>query len=205
MTSFSKRFCDALKIRNMTAAELSRKLNINEGTISQYKKGLYEPKQKRLQNIADALNVSVAWLMGADVPMESPKNLIPISKIKKIPVLGRIACGEPIFADDNIEGYIIEPKGVNADFALICKGDSMIDANIFNDDTVFVKSQPMVENGEIAAILIGNEATLKKFYLHNDTITLIAANSSYEPIVYKKEELNNIKVLGKAVAVLRNL
>lgn len=205
MTSFSKRFCDALTIRNMTAAELSRKLNINEGTISQYKKGLYEPKQKRLQNIADALNVSVAWLMGADVPMESPKNLIPISKIKKIPVLGRIACGEPIFADDNIEGYIIEPKGVNADFALICKGDSMIDANIFNDDTVFVKSQPMVENGEIAAILIGNEATLKKFYLHNDTITLIAANSSYEPLVYKKEELNNIKVLGKAVAVLRNL
>lgn len=206
MTDFATRLCEALDVRHMTAAELSRKLNINEGTISQYKKGLYEPKQRRLQVIAEILNVSIPWLMGADVPMEcNISNFVPIEKIKKIPVLGRIACGEPILAEENIEGYIYEPKGIRADFALVCKGDSMIDANIFDNDTVFIKSQETVENGEVAAVLIGDEATLKKVYLQNDTLTLIAANSNYEPFVYKNEELNNIRILGKAVAVLRQL
>lgn len=206
MGDFATRLCEALDIRHMTAAELSRKLNINEGTISQYKKGLYEPKQRRLQAIAEALNVSIPWLMGADVPMEQEiLNFVPVDKIKKIPVLGRIACGEPILAEENIDGYVYEPKGVKADFALLCKGDSMIDANIFDNDTVFIKSQEMVENGEIAAVLIGNEATLKKVYYQGNTLTLIAANSNYEPFVFKNEELNDIKILGKAVAVLRQL
>lgn len=206
MTDFATRFCEALEIRHISAAELSRKLNINEGTISQYKKGLYEPKQRRLQAIAEILNVSIPWLMGADVPMECGiTNFVPLDKIKKIPVLGQIACGEPILAEENVEGYIYEPKGVTADFALVCKGDSMIDANIFDNDTVFIKSQPAVENGEIAAVLIGDEATLKKVYLQNDTLTLIAANTSYEPFVYKNEELNDIRIIGKAVAVLRKI
>ena len=73
------------------------------------------------------------------------------------------------------------------------------------NDTVFIKSQEIVENGEIAAVLIGNEATLKKVYYQGNTLTLIAANSNYEPFVFKNEELNDIKILGKAVAVLRQL
>ncbi len=206
MATFSERLCEALEKRHMTAAELSRKLGINEGTVSQYKSGAYEPKQKRLQNIADILNVSIPWLMGADVPMNvAIDNIIPIKSVKKIPVVGTIACGEPIIADENIEGYVLEPSGVNADFVLTCKGDSMIEANIFDNDKVFIKTQPTVENGEIAAVLIDNEATLKKVYFKGDTLTLIAANSSYEPYIYTKEELNSIKILGKAVAVLRNL
>lgn len=206
MTDFSTRLCEALEIRNMTAAELSRKLNINEGTVSQYKKGLYEPKQRRLQAIAEILNVSIPWLMGADVPMENNiSNIFHIDSVKKIPILGEIACGEPILAEQNIDGYILEPKGIHADFALICKGDSMIDANIFDNDTVFIKSQPEIENGKIAAVLIDNEATLKKVYIKDDTLTLIAANNNYEPFIYKKEELNNIKILGKAVAILRKI
>lgn len=206
MSDFSIRLCEALEARHMTAAELSRKLGINEGTVSQYKSGAYEPKQRRLQAIAEILNVSIPWLMGADVPMEVKiNNITPIESIKKLPVLGKIARGEPILAEENIEGYIISPTGVKADYVLTCEGDSMIDANIFNGDQVFIKSQPMVENGEIAAVLIGNDTTLKKVYMQDDTLTLIPANSNYEPFVYNKEELNSIKILGKAVAILRSL
>lgn len=207
MSDFSIRLCEALEARHITAAELSRRLGINEGTVSQYKSGAYEPKQRRLQAIAEILNVSIPWLMGADVPMEVKiNNITPIESIKKLPVLGKIACGEPILAaEENIEGYIISPTGVKADYVLTCEGDSMIDANIFNGDQVFIKSQPMVENGEIAAVLIGNDTTLKKVYMQDDTLTLISANSNYEPFVYNKEELNSIKILGKAVAILRSL
>lgn len=207
MSDFSIRLCEALEARHITAAELSRRLGINEGTVSQYKSGAYEPKQRRLQAIAEILNVSIPWLMGADVPMEVKiNNITPIESIRKLPVLGKIACGEPILAaEENIEGYIISPTGVKADYVLTCEGDSMIDANIFNGDQVFIKSQPMVENGEIAAVLIGNDTTLKKVYMQDDTLTLIPANSNYEPFVYNKEELNSIKILGKAVAILRSL
>lgn len=206
MSDFSIRLCEALEARHMTAAELSRRLGINEGTVSQYKSGAYEPKQRRLQAIAEILNVSIPWLMGADVPMKVKiNNITPIESIKMLPVLGKIACGEPILAEENIEGYIISPTGVKADYVLTCEGDSMIDANIFNGDQVFIKPQPMVENGEIAAVLIGNDTTLKKVYMQDDTLTLIPANSNYEPFVYNKEELNSIKILGKAVAILRSL
>ena len=206
MSEFSKRLCEALEARNMTAAELSRKLNINEGTVSQYKKGLYEPKQRRLQAIAEILNVSIPWLMGADVPMENKiNNIIPVTSLRNIPILGRIACGSPILADENIEGYIHEPKGSHSDFALICKGDSMIDAHIQDGDIVFIRQQPVVENGEIAAVLIGDEATLKKVYIQPNFITLMPANTSYEPHTYHNNEMNEVKILGKAVAVLHKI
>ena len=202
MTTFSERFCEALSIRNITAAELSRKLNINEGTISQYKKGLYEPKQRRLQAIAEVLNVSIPWLMGADVPMDCrADNIIPIDKVKKIPILGRIACGDPILAEENIEGYILEIKGVKSDFALVCKGDSMINARINDGDIVYIKEQPSVENGQIGAVLIDGEATLKRVYYYPEKGTLIlkAENTKYDDFIYTNEELQQVKIIGKAV------
>ena len=210
MATFAQRLNEALRLRGMTAAELSRKLGINEGTVSQYKKGLYEPKQKRTEAIAEALGVSVRWLLGADVPasgepVPSAENLIPLKKIKTVPILGRIACGEPILAAQNYEGSTLLPEGVNADFALKCSGDSMIDANICDGDLVFIRETPEVQNGEIAAVVIGDEATLKKVYVQGSTVTLIPANSAYEPIVCQKEELNSIRICGKAVAVLRIL
>ncbi len=202
MTTFSERFCEALSIRNITAAELSRKLNINEGTISQYKKGLYEPKQRRLQAIAEVLNVSIPWLMGADVPMDCrTDNIIPIDKVKKIPILGRIACGDPILAEENIEGYILEIKGVKSDFALVCKGDSMINARINDGDIVYIKEQPSVENGQIGAVLIDGEATLKRVYYYPEKETLIlkAENTKYDDFIFTGSELENVKIIGKAV------
>ena len=189
-------------MRGISAAELSRRLNVDEGTISNYKKGRYEPKQRRLYEISRILNVSVAWLMGADAPIEKVDNIIPIKKVRFIPLLGKIACGEPILAEENIEGKIILPDEVNADFALTCKGNSMTDARINDGDIVYIKKQPTVENGEIAAVLIENEATLKRFYIQGDTVILKPENSSMSPLVYTKEQLNEIRILGKAVYFL---
>lgn len=206
MTDFATRLCEALEIRHMTAAELSRKLNINEGTVSQYKKGLYEPKQRRLQAIAEILNVSIPWLMGADVPMEcNISNFVPIENVKKIPILGQIACGEPILAEENIEGYVFEPKGTKADFALVCKGNSMINARIFDGDIVYIREQPDVENGEIAAVLIDNEATLKKVYKYENRIELRPENPTFEVFNYEGKEIENIRILGKAVGFYSNI
>lgn len=211
MATFAERLREALAIRHMTAAELSRRLNVNEGTISQYKSGLYEPKQKRTHAIAEILRVSIPWLMGGDVPMEPveekplPKSIIPLKKVYRVPILGQIACGEPILAEQNVESTIMLPEDVKADFALRCKGDSMIDANIQDGDIVFMKIMPEVENGEIAAVVVGDEATLKKVYHQNNTLTLMPANSSYEPLVYSKEEINDIRICGKAVAILRHI
>lgn len=211
MATFAERFSEALKLRDISAADLSRMLNINEGTLSQYKKGLYEPKQRRTEAIAKALNVSVAWLVGGDVPFGKyemsplPSNLIPLKKIKRVPILGKIACGEPILAEQNYDGSVMLPEDVNADFVLKCQGDSMIDANIQDGDIVFIKSSPTVENGEIAAVVIGDEATLKKVYYQGNTLTLLPANSAYDPFVFTKEQINDIHICGKAVAVLRHI
>lgn len=207
MDNFSKRFCEALEIRKITAADLSRQLGLNEGTISNYKKGKYEPKQRRLQQIADALNVSIAWLMGADVPMKNEEldifsipGIEPMPKMKRVPRLGTIACGEPILAEQNIEGYDLIEETIKCDFTLKCKGDSMINARIFDGDIVYIRQQPDVDDGEIAAVLIENEATLKKVYKATDKIVLRACNPLYDDMIYTNEQLNDIRIIGKAVA-----
>lgn len=216
MATFADRLKEALEIRNISAAELSRKLGINEGTMSQYKAGKYEPKQRRLQEISQILSVSIPWLMGADVPMEDNqssinllgiKNIIPMPKMKKVPLIGTIACGEPILAQENIEDYINMPAKLDGTFALRCKGDSMINARILDGDIAFIREQPEVENGEIAAILIDNEATLKRVYYYPEKSMLILKpeNTAYQDFIYINEELNNIKILGKAIAFLSSV
>lgn len=216
MATFADRLKEALEIRNISAAELSRKLGINEGTMSQYKAGKYEPKQRRLQEISQILSVSIPWLMGADVPMEDNqssinllgiKNIIPMPKMKKVPLIGTIACGEPILAQENIEDYINMPAKLDVTFALRCKGDSMINARILDGDIAFIREQPEVENGEIAAVLIDNEATLKRVYYYPEKSMLILKpeNTAYQDFIYINEELNNIKILGKAIAFLSSV
>ena len=209
MAEFYEQLKKAMQIRNISQGELCKRTGIPKSAMSQYMSGKFKPKQTRTFLIAEALRVNESWLMGFEQePMEKkplPKNLIPLKKIRFVPILGQIACGEPILAEQNYEGSVMVPENVNATFALRCKGDSMIDVNIQDGDIVFVQETPEVENGEIAAVIIGDEATLKKVYYQNDTITLMPANSSFEPLVYKKEEINEIRICGKAVAVLRHI
>ena len=129
-----------------------------------------------------------------------PPGIIPIPEMKRIPLIGTIACGAPILADEHIEEYIDTPKHISADFALTCKGDSMINARIFDGDVVYIRQQETVENGEIAAVLIDGEATLKRVQLFEDHISLEPENPQYRPLVYWGEEMNDVRILGKAVA-----
>lgn len=190
-------------------AQVARELQIPYTTFVNYENEAREPNSEVLIMIANYFHVSVDYLIGRtenrhgnSLPVS---NLVPLKHIIKVPIIGRIACGLPILAEQNYEGQIFCPDEVNADFALRCQGDSMIDANIQDGDIVFIKETPEVENGEIAAIVVGEEATLKKVYYHGDTVTLIPANSSYEPMVFKKDEINDIRICGKAVAVLRHI
>lgn len=98
------------------------------------------------------------------------------------------------------EACVEAGANIRADFCLRVKGDSMINARICDGDIVFIKKQPDVNDGEIAAVLIGNEATLKRVYKKKNEIILVAENPAYKPLVYKNEELNEIRILGKAIA-----
>lgn len=190
-------------------AQVARELQIPYTTFVNYENEAREPNSEVLIMIANYFHVSVDYLIGRtenrhgnSLPVS---NLVPLKHIIKVPIIGRIACGSPIFAEQNYEGQTFCPDEVNADFALRCQGDSMIDANIQDGDIVFIKEAPIVENGEIAAVVIGEEATLKKVYVQGCTVTLLPANSSYEPMVFKKDEINDIRICGKAVAVLRHI
>ena len=210
-SDFASRLSQALETRGMKAADLSKKTKVAEGTISCYINGRYEAKQNRVQVFAEALYVNPAWLMGYDVPMEAersqpapaprpiPKGFEPMPKMKKIPLVGSIACGTPILAQQNIEKIVDVPENIRCDFSLICHGDSMEGAGIHDRDVVYIRIQPEVENGEIAAVRIGEEATLKRVYYQNGTLTLMPANAAYAPMVYTGPELNNVQIEGKAV------
>lgn len=205
MDTFAQRFSKALLIRNITAAELSRRLGVNEGTLSNYKKGTYEPKQRRLEAIAKILNVSIPWLMGADVPMDISKTIIPngfspIPSTSKRPRLGVISCGDPIDTPENFDGYDDVPDMFDCDFTLVCEGDSMIGARICDGDIVYIKQQPTIENGQIAAVLIdGEEKLLKRVYITEESIILQAENPAYPPRSYHREDMNRVSIIGKVV------
>lgn len=191
---FTNRLRQALEFRNMSQSELSRLSGIGKSAISQYLSGEYEAKQENIYLMSKPLNVNPAWLMGFDVPMVG-------DEINRgIPIVGTIAAGTPILAEENIEDYFVIDNRVNADFGLKVKGDSMINADIFNGDIVFIRKQPTLENGEIGAILLENEATLKRFSKINDSVILQAENPSMTdwPRVYTN---GNIQVLGKLVGV----
>lgn len=209
-SDFASRLSQALEVRGMKAADLSKKTKVAEGTISCYINGRYEAKQNRVQVFAEALNVNPAWLMGYDVPMEAerpapakkptiPPGFMPMPKMRKVPLIGAIACGDPITAEQNIEKLVDVPENIRCDFALRCKGDSMIGAGIHDGDAVYINIQPEVENGEIAAVRIGDEATLKRVYIHQDYIELRPENPAYESIIRRKEEMNDVHIEGKAV------
>lgn len=127
-------------------------------------------------------------------------NIAPVH-LKKFPMLGEIACGEPIWAEEDKEHYVMAGMDIQADFCLTAKGDSMINARINDGDIVFIRQQQIVENGEIAAVIIGDEATLKRWYYYPDDnkLMLVAENPKYPPLMYINEELNTVRCLGKAV------
>ena len=131
--------------------------------------------------------------------ISSIKNIVPIEK-RMIPVIGTIAAGKPIIADEHIETYVPCDIDIHADFGLIVHGDSMIDAGIYDGDIVFIKEQPVVEEGQIAAVRIDDDATLKRFYKTDDGCMLISANPKYAPMHFSAENCDTVQIIGLAVA-----
>lgn len=185
----------------LSYVELEKVTGIPKSTIQRYTSGSTKKiPVDAIGLIAKAVGVSSEFILGfAENDTYGINNSLPLARIKAIPLIGTIACGAPLLAEENTEAMLALPEGINADFALRCKGDSMTGARINNNDIVYIKQQETVENGEIAAVLIDTEATLKRFYRYGNTVVLRAENPSFKEIEYKNEELNSIKVLGKAV------
>lgn len=202
---------DTIKIlreeRRMSQEQLADALNISRSSIGMYESGKRIPKDDIKELICDYFNVDMNYLHGKTNTRNSTregeaiKNLVPF-EVKEIPILGKIACGEPIFADEECSQYSTV-SGVHADFALEAQGDSMIGDRIYNGDIVFCRNQPTVENCEIAVVIIKDEATLKHFFYYPDRglVILKASNPAYEDLIYMDDEMADIRILGKAVAV----
>lgn len=165
-------------------------------TIQKWEMGTSEPSLEILSKLSTLYNVNMDTMYSVDLEAENGEG---DSSVKSVPLLGTIAAGQPILAEENIEKYFYIDKSIKADFALRIQGDSMIGAHIFDSDIVFIRKQDTLENGQIGAVLIEGDATLKKFYKEDGMVILQAENSSYKPIVLTG---GDVRILGKMVAVL---
>lgn len=199
------------KEKKKSMAEVARELQMPYTTYVNYEKEQREPNSEILILLSDYFECSVDYLIGrsddrygttvSDNNVKHIKNIIPLPETQKIHLLGTIACGEPILAEENIEDYVEVDKDLHVDFALRCKGDSMIGARIKDGDIVYIHQQRDVENGEIAAVLIGDEATLKRVYKYPEKSMLVlkAANPEFEDFIFTGTEAEEVGILGKAV------
>ena len=200
-----QRIKELRRANRMTLEELAEIIGTSKQTINRYENGIITniPSEK-IVALASALGTTPQNLMGWSEESETIQSLDngnPI-KVKKLPILGDIACGKPIYANETRESFTVANGTLDADFCLRAHGDSMTGARIYDGDIVFIRSQSSVDNGEIAAVIINDEATLKRVYFYPDEEKLILSpeNPRYAPIVYLGVELENIKILGKAVA-----
>lgn len=188
---------------DLTLEYVGNYVGVAKSTVRKWETGYIENiAATRLQKLAMVLNTTVEYLMDGITSNVIYKNIEPMPSTKPVPVIGKIACGTPIFAQENIEGYAELDQRVNADFALRCVGDSMVNAHIFDGDLVFIKSQPDVDNGEIAAVVIEDEATLKRVYKYENRIELRPENPLFPVLQFEGDELSRIRIIGKAIAFL---
>ena len=199
MNSFKDNLKRLRLSRKLTQEELGNVIGVKKGSVSAYERGDRKPSFEVLENIADYFNINLGDLMGQDYP-SSINNIIPIPKVTQIPLVGTIACGEPIVANREWDETVDLPEHVRADFALRAHGDSMINARIYDGDIVYIRQQSTVDDGDIAAVVIEDSATLKKVHFYEDHIVLQAENPQVRPLVYWESEMDNVHIIGKAVA-----
>lgn len=191
------------KEKGITLEALASAIGTSRQTVHRYENGIITnvPPEK-VEAIARVLETSPTELMGwGGSEYFNFKNISPI-KQKRLPLIGEIACGEPIYAEEEHESFVSAESELDADFCLRAVGDSMLGARIFDGDIVFIRAQNSVDNGEIAAVIINDEATLKRvyFYPEEEKLILSPENPRYAPLVFVGRELENIKIIGKAVA-----
>jgi repressor LexA len=195
----------------MSQAEFGGIAGVTDKAVSTWETGRKEPRMGAIQKIADYFGIKKSDIIEEpeSTASKAPIGFEPIPSYHMIPVIGDIACGVPILAEENIDGYEPCPDFVHADFSLHCHGDSMIGAEIHDGDIVFIHKQPEVQNGQIAAVQIDNDgcynATLKRFYRSGNTVTLMAENPSVNPMVFVRDEINRIHIAGLAVYCLSKI
>lgn len=202
---------DRIKYRRkkigVSAEKIADAVGVSPATIYRYEKGDIEKVPVEIvKEIARVLHTTPAYLMGWEKEgCTVPPGFEPLPEMVQVPLIGTIACGTPILAEENIQEYIGVPAAWHADFALKCKGDSMA-PTIKNGDIVCIRKQPVVESGEIAAVRIGEEATLKHFHKQGNIITLVADNAAVcPPMVFTDQQLEEIEIEGRAVGFCRGL
>ena len=204
---FANNLCHLLDKNGITQIEFAKKMNVAASTVSSWCNADKMPRMDKVEWMANFFGVPRTSLIDdkSNRPAISiPAGFSPMPETVLIPRIGRIACGDPITAEENVEDYDEVLKSWHADFTLICCGDSML-PKIEDGDVVAIRSQPTVENGEIAAVRIGDEATLKRVFLHPDYIELRPLNPEYDSIIRRREEMADIKIEGRAVGLCRNL
>lgn len=203
----TERLNKAFKASGLSQSELCDKADINKGALSSYLSGRYFPKQIALEKLSSALNVSISYLMGFDIVDTTdeksrplPSNII-LPAAHKLPIMGTICAGDGVVCEDDYQGTFIVDTDVKADYCLRVKGDSMIGANIYDGDIVFIsKSYDFVQD-QIYAIerLDHNEASLKRITQDGDTLILNPCNPEYHAMVTDYEK---VRIIGRCVGVL---
>ena len=192
--------------KGINAKQLAEILDFPYTTVLSWVNAANYPRIDKIEQMADFFGVKKSDLIEDKIDniINRHPDLHPIRKIRSVPILGTIACGTPIWAEENFEGYIgIDPMHMDGEFALICKGDSMVDANIHDGDIVLMKKTSDVEDGRIAAVFIEDATTLKKVYKRDNSLVLQPCNSAYGPIVYSYDDAEDkgIQILGECVGV----
>lgn len=195
--------------RGINVTVMCRECGASRGALGDLKSGKKNSlSAETLRKISEYFSVSIDYLLGgAAVQTDSlPAGIRPVVS-RRFPMLGEIACGKPIFAEENHETYVDACTDIPADFCLTVKGDSMIGARIHDGDVVFIRSMPMVENGQIAAVIIDNEATLKRWYYYpeKEKLVLTPENPAFEPLVFVGDELGEVRCMGLAVSFMSKL
>lgn len=214
MATFNERLKALRTEKGWSQQRLADELEISKSSVNMYERGEREPSFETMEAIADIFNVDMDYLYGrTDVKIANPitpakppipPGFQPVPELSTVPVVGRIACGTPILAEQNIECEVCVPARWRASFALVCKGDSM-EPKIRDGDLVAIRKQPEVENGEVAAVRIGEEATLKRVFRHENMLELRAENPSFPSIILVGADMETVTIEGKAVGLCRDL
>ena len=190
------------KALKLTLEDVAAEIGTSKQTVQRYESGqIANIPQEKIERLAAALGTTPAALVGWEESPDAEGKLFPI-RVRRVPMLGKIACGTPIYAEEEYGTYLAVDEKLDVDFCLRACGDSMTGARINDGDLVLVKKQEAVDNGEIAAVVVEGEATLKRVYYYPEKQKLILTpeNPRYEPLVYIGAELDRLQILGKAVA-----
>ena len=194
------------KAARITQKELAQRINKSYSSVQKYELDLANPSLDVIRDIAAVCGVDSWEIIGFNtVDMDkTASGLEPLPKMNRVPLLGAIACGSPITAEENVEDFVSAPDDLNCSFALRCKGDSMA-PRIMDGDLVYIRQQPDVEDGQITAVVIDGEATLKHVYHIDGGIQLVSDNPNYRPLTYTGGNCEELRIVGLAVAYQRKL